>query len=106
VVVHTTEEKGSDVNLATDLVWDALTMEVEVALVVSNDFDLQRPIERVMSRGIEVITINPHRHRRQRPSLMSSKSINLRLWHLRKCQLPEQLLDTRGRPIHRPNDWP
>lgn len=34
------EEKGSDVNLGTDLSWDASEHRMEVALVFSNDFDL------------------------------------------------------------------
>ncbi len=34
------EEKGSDVNLGTDLSWDACSKAMQVALVLSNDLDL------------------------------------------------------------------
>ena len=57
--VVVTEEKGSDVNLATDLLWDALTGAMDVALVVSNDLDLERPVARVMSHGVTVLTVTP-----------------------------------------------
>jgi uncharacterized LabA/DUF88 family protein len=105
VRIKTNEEKGSDVNLATDLLWDVLTDGMDLALVLSNDFDLQRPIERVMSRGVEVVTVNPHRHRRQRPSLTSTRTVNLRRWHLVNCQLPDTVVDSRGRTISRPTKW-
>ena len=102
--VIVTEEKGSDVNLATDLLWDALTGAMGVALVVSNDLDLQRPVERAKSHGINVVTVNPHRHHGQRPSLRGTESRNLRLWHLR-LQLPEVVVDVDGQEIRRPKEW-
>jgi hypothetical protein len=92
------------VNLATDLLWDALTGTMEVALVVSNDLDPQRPIERAMSHGTTVVTVNPHRHQGQRPSLVSNETRKLRLWHLR-CQLPEVVAGADGHEIRRPQEW-
>src|SRR5207248_1125272 len=40
-----TEEKGSDVNLATHLLHDAHMGRFEVAVIVSNDSDLLEPIK-------------------------------------------------------------
>jgi hypothetical protein len=57
------EEKGSDVNLATYLLLDALVNPEEprrVALVVTNDSDLRRPIQIVRDAGVEVGVLNPH----------------------------------------------
>ena len=45
-----TEEKGSDVNLASYLLLDAHDADYEAALVISNDSDLLRPIEFVQTR--------------------------------------------------------
>jgi hypothetical protein len=45
VQVIKTEEKGSDVNLATHLLHDAHMGRFEVAVVVSNDSDLLEPIK-------------------------------------------------------------
>ncbi|WP_158629369.1 NYN domain-containing protein [Roseitalea porphyridii] len=44
VQVHDTEEKGSDVNLATFLLNDAFRGKFEVALVLSQDTDLIEPL--------------------------------------------------------------
>jgi hypothetical protein len=44
VQVIKTEEKGSDVNLATHLLHDAHMGRFEVAVVLSNDSDLLEPI--------------------------------------------------------------
>ena len=103
--VVVTEEKGSDVNLATDLLWDALASAMDTALVISNDLDLQRPIDRAVSRGLTVLTVNPHRHQGQRPSLVGSESRNLRRWHLQRHQLPEPVVADDGTEYRRPAKW-
>ena len=52
VQVMKSEEKGSDVNLATYLLVDAFDDDYEAAVVVSNDSDLAEPIRRAMlARG-------------------------------------------------------
>lgn len=55
------EEKGSDVNLATHLLLDVLTDEVDAAVVISNDSDLALPIRKARER-VPVGTINPSRN--------------------------------------------
>ncbi len=45
VTVIKTEEKGSDVNLATMLLLDASRTDFEQAIVISNDSDLVLPVE-------------------------------------------------------------
>jgi len=58
--IRQTEEKGSDVNLATDLLKDALgTRACRTALVVTNDSDLAYPLEVVHEFGVGVILVNP-----------------------------------------------
>ena len=46
IPVIKTEEKGTDVNLATHLLLDAFDDDYEAALVVSNDSDLAEPFAR------------------------------------------------------------
>ncbi len=53
VRVFKTEEKGSDVNLASHLINDGYRREYEQAIVITNDSDLVEPI-RVVSKGIKV----------------------------------------------------
>ncbi len=78
---------------------------MDVALVVSNDLDLQRPVKRTMEHGIKVVTVNPHRHQGQKPSLVSTETRKLRHWHLERCQLPEVVRGADGREIRRPKEW-
>lgn len=52
------EEKGSDVNVASHLLIDALTQQVDAAVVISNDSDLAFPVKH--ARGlVPVGLINP-----------------------------------------------
>lgn len=56
--VSTFEEKGSDVNVATQLLLDVLTDEVDAAIVLSNDSDLEVPLREARLR-VPVGTVNP-----------------------------------------------
>lgn len=53
-----TEEKGSDVNVASHLLLDVLSNRVDAAVVVSNDSDLAFPIRQTRDR-VPVGVINP-----------------------------------------------
>lgn len=52
------DEKGSDVNLATSLVVDALTRQIDAAVLVSNDSDFELPLSTVR-QFIPVGVVNP-----------------------------------------------
>lgn len=61
VQVQRTEEKGSDVNLATHLLYDCFTNDFDDAVVISNDSDLTLPIEIVTTKlRKNVMVINPN----------------------------------------------
>ena len=54
------QEKGSDVNLATDLLRDAYSGQFEQAVVVSNDSDLKHPVRHVAHElGKRVVILQP-----------------------------------------------
>src|SRR5215208_1072651 len=58
-----TEEKGSDVNIATHLLVDGFRDDYELAVVVSNDSDLLEPIKFVIrDLGKPVGLLNPHKY--------------------------------------------
>ena len=60
VDVIETEEKGSDVNLATYLLVDGYEDDYETAVVLSNDSDLVEPIKVVRNRlNLPVGVLNP-----------------------------------------------
>ena len=103
---RTWEEKGSDVNLGTDLSWDAATGTIGAALVISNDLDLQRPITRAIATGVEVIVVNPHQRTNRRPSLQGSDTRNLKRGDLRRCQFPDEVTLADGQTVvRRPASW-
>ncbi len=101
-----TEEKGSDVNLASHLLWDAFRNEFDVAVVVSNDTDLVEPIRIVTQEmKIPVGIVCPNRGRRPpAQSLVQVASFvrHLRVKHLRTSQLPDPIPETT---IRKPPTW-
>ncbi|HEU0014147.1 MAG TPA: NYN domain-containing protein [Longimicrobium sp.] len=104
------EEKGSDVNLASHLVHDAHHHRFDVAVVVSNDSDLETPI-RIVTRelGLPVGVVNPYAEKipaRQSVQLRRVASFlkPVRAGALRKCQFPPVLTDADG-TIQKPSAW-
>ena len=105
VEVIRTEEKGSDVNLATHLLLDAFRGHCDKAVVVTNDSDLQEPIRVAEDElGVGVVIVNPHPPLRRSLALRASGLRQLRRPALVACQLPTNLRDARGE-IHKPTTW-
>lgn len=106
VEVIKTEEKGSDVNIATYLVHDAHLNDFEAAVVVSNDSDLLEPIKLVRSQlGKKVGILNPHR---THPSRVLAANVDfmkeIRSGVLQASQFPPVLQDQKGQ-FHKPSSW-
>ena len=105
VEVVKTEEKGSDVNLATYLLLDAFQRDCDVAVVISNDSDLKLPIEIAQSElGIRVGVVNPHPPARRSRALQPTFFKQLRTSALVACQFSPVLADARGE-IRKPARW-
>lgn len=108
VEVLRTEEKGSDVNLATYLLLDAFKGSCDTAVVVSNDSDLAQAIQVAQSElGVKVGIVNPHRRERRSRKLQGLdclfyKQIPRQL--LAETQLPTVVHDSNG-PIRKPEGW-
>jgi len=106
VRVIKTEEKGTDVNLATHILHDAHLNRYDTAVVISNDSDLLEPI-RIVRRELnkKVGIINP---RQQHPSKVLAAEVDffkqIRPGLLAKCLLPAVLRDAQGE-IHKPSAW-
>lgn len=100
-----TEEKGSDVNLGSHLVWDACHQEMKAALVMSNDSDLQTPVDMAMQLGVEVITFNPHYRDGQPDHLHGTGRRRSTKRHMRRSLLPDPVVDRDGRLLHKPATW-
>jgi len=107
VEVIKTEEKGSDVNLATYLPIDAFRHDSDLAVVVSNDSDLCEPIRIVKDEfNVPVALFIPHKRTSQALSKLNPLFIKqIRRGPLSASQFRQQLLDSRGRKIIKPAGW-
>lgn len=105
VTVLKPEEKGSDVNLATHLVTDALRNRCAKAVVISNDSDLAEPIRVVQDEcGIPVEIVNPHSSKKRSMKLKGTGFRQLRAEVVAECQLPHVMRDALG-TIRKPEGW-
>jgi hypothetical protein len=106
VRVIRTEEKGSDVNIATHLVHDAFRANFESAVLITNDSDLQEPVRIVQEElGLEVGVLNPHRQTASRVLARRASFIKqIRAGALRASQFPQVLRDKRGE-FRKPRSW-
>jgi hypothetical protein len=100
-----TEEKGSDVNLATHLLWDGFRSLYEAAVLVTNDSDLLEPlviVRKELKRTVGIL--NPHPY----PSRMLLRHASfvkpIRKGVLAASQFPPQLTDAAG-TITKPLSW-
>jgi hypothetical protein len=106
VTVIKTEEKGSDVNLATYLMLDACRKDSEAVVVVTNDSDLKEPI-RIARDELGLVTgiVNPHPSRHKSRGLEATFFKQLRRSMLAQCQFPDVVGHTAGREILKPKGW-
>ncbi len=107
VLVRDSEEKGSDVNLATRLLVDGFKGEYEQAVVVSNDADFASAMRYVRDDlGLRVTLVNPDARNASPRELAEAATYVKRLWksHLRRSQLPETVTDEVG-DITKPTGW-
>ena len=105
VDVYKTEEKGSDVNIATHLLCDAYNKKFDVAVLVTNDSDLVEPVKVVVSElKLKVGIINPHP--RHGGDLKKHATFYKNIWKsfLKKSQFPNTLTDSKGK-FHKPPGW-
>ena len=98
--VMRTEEKGSDLNLATQLLVDAF----DVAVIISNDGDLKSPISAVRNRFEKTIGIIPHPrlNRRLKPLAHFTQTIPYKA--LEMAQFTDEMEDATG-VFRKPKSW-
>ena len=100
-----TEEKGSDVNLATWLLMDAFDDLYDCAVIVSNDSDLKEPIAQVRNRfGKTIGILNPQANVSQALRPLAHFIKPIRGGAIGNAQFPAQLTDAVG-AFHKPPRW-
>lgn len=100
-----TEEKGSDVNLASYLLLDAFRGDCETTIVVSNDADLKAPIEIVkdeLSIPAGVLQPSPAHEAEPRPTADILQAAAPRTD--RHEAVPTRS-HRRSRRVHKPSSW-
>ena len=104
-LVWKTEEKGSDVNLATYLLSDGFRGLYEQAVVISNDSDLVEPIRMTHEElGLPVTVLNPTPHFSRSLKVASTDYRPVSERSLKAAQFPTTLKDDAGE-FHRPPGW-
>ena len=107
VLVRESEEKGSDVNLATRLLVDGFNRDYQQAVVVSNDADFASAMRYVRDDlGLRVTLVNPDLKNASPKALVDAATYvkRLRKSHLRGSQFPDTLTDGIG-AITKPAGW-
>ncbi len=105
VRVIKTEEKGSDVNLASHLLRDGFRGEYEVAVLVTNDSDLLEPTRIVtLELGFPVGILNPHRITSRVLTQHAKFVKKIRPGILARSQFPDRLTDLQG-AFSKPVAW-
>lgn len=114
-----TEEKGSDVNLASHLVRDAFTNQFDSALVLTNDTDLVEPIRIAIQEAGKTVgilcpiapnaPINPRTGRRPTASKtlkdVASFCIYIHNSHLNASLFPNPITLPNGSTLDKPVGW-
>lgn len=107
VRVHDTEEKGSDVNLASHLLMDGFNDSYEVALVMSQDTDLIQPMRMVVEDLNKILVVawfesgQPGKQLRSIASAVRHVSPKMLL----SSQFPNPVVGRGGVKIYRPKEW-
>lgn len=104
VRVLKSEEKGSDVNMATHLVHDAHCGLFDAAVLVTNDSDLLEAVKIVKGLGRQVGILNPHEHPSRVLQQAATFMKKIRSGPLGASQLPNPLTDAHG-TFHKPQNW-
>jgi uncharacterized LabA/DUF88 family protein len=113
VYVHKTEEKGSDVNLATHLLVDAFEKSMDEAIVVTNDVDLVEAVRLTKEKAnVPVHVLNPcsHAHqtspkpnRKLQQAATTAKLVSLQA--LQNSLLPNPVVGPKGTCYYKPKSW-
>jgi uncharacterized LabA/DUF88 family protein len=109
VMIHNTEEKASDVSLASHLLWDGFTDQYDAAVIVSSDTDLVEPL-RIVKDEIRrpVVLLYPDLERRSVPKKLARVCTTIRFINKKDlvcCQLPNPARARNGCLLSKPVEW-
>lgn len=100
-----TDEKGSDVNLATHLLYDAFKDDFEIAAIISNDSDLYESVRLVISLGKKVGILNPQRRPPSRKLLSIATFFKQIRANVLSASLFSPIMKDVNGEFHKPEVW-
>lgn len=107
VWVHDTEEKGSDVNLASYLLMDGFNDTYDVALVMSQDTDLLEPMRMVVEDLSKILIVawfeESQPGKRHRDIASAIRHVTTKM--LSTSQFPDPVVGRGGTKLSRPIEW-
>lgn len=101
------EEKMTDVNIATHMIFDAVNDLYDVAILISGDTDLVPPINAIKKHYQEkriVIAFPPNRSTKRLKAIADASFVIGRK-KLQDNQLPEQVNARSGYILKKPKEW-
>lgn len=108
VYVRDSEEKGSDVNLACQLILDAARDRYDTALVFSQDTDLleaYRIAREEFGKTVWLVWHEENTSPGKKQKRVVDKILRLRNSMLTRCQFPNVVRGKGGRKITKPDYW-
>jgi uncharacterized LabA/DUF88 family protein len=101
------EEKMTDVNIATRLLCDAMDDAFDVAMIVSADSDLVPPVQLVRQRfpNKRIIIASPPGRHSARLAGAANAEFTIGRKKLHDSQLPDQITKPDGYVLERPPHW-
>ena len=103
--VYKTEEKGTDVNIATHMIHDAHSGKFDLAILITNDSDLVEPVKIITQElNLKILLITPRANNNIQLKTFSSEIRKIREGVLRVSQFKDELQDSVGK-FHKPKDW-
>ncbi|HEY40797.1 MAG TPA: NYN domain-containing protein [Dehalococcoidia bacterium] len=100
-------EKMTDVNIATEMLLDAVNNRFDIALLISADSDLVPPIKAIKTHYPEkrvTVAFPPRRYSADLEHAASS-SFHISRAKIAQSRFPERVMKTDGFVLERPSEW-
>lgn len=105
IKVIKTEEKGSDVNLASHVIHDAYQNKMDCAVIITGDSDFLEPIKILKTHlGKIVGIVNPQKNPTQALIREATFYKHIKTAHIKNAQFPSAVYSS-GRTITKPASW-
>lgn len=108
VRVKRPEEKGTDVALASHLIFDAIEGAAEAFAVITNDSDLVAPVRMLTARGhqVHLVSVAGSQYNKAFDAAGIKSVRQIRRGLLVASQFPDSVRGADGQGIKKPKEWP